>query len=184
MDEIKNRLDEYEGNLHRSAEDNIQEGDLYMQMSDEQKDELFDEAIVEFEKSLQIALKKLNIMKSKVQDMSEIMQDFKSSTAKLESLYLKDIEQRKQYYLDHPNIVGAGNQAKDVFSKQKPSGPNVDYDEIHRIFDEIEREEARSALGMLFNLQNLIMMAVIGASGFIMMVVGGGGGGSKKGYSD
>lgn len=27
MDEIKYRLDEYEANLHRSAEDNLQEGD-------------------------------------------------------------------------------------------------------------------------------------------------------------
>lgn len=49
MDEIKNRLDEYEGNLHRSADENLQEGDQWMRMSEEQKDELFDEAIVEFE---------------------------------------------------------------------------------------------------------------------------------------
>lgn len=77
-------------------------------------------------------------MKTKVQDMSEIMQDFKVSTGKLESLYMKDIEQRRQYYLDHPNVVGPGNQAKDLFIGSKSKGPNVDYDEIHRIFDEME----------------------------------------------
>ena len=60
-------------------------------MSEEDKNEIFDEAIVEFEKSLQIALKKLSIMKTKVKDMSEIMQDFKQSTTMLEELYIKDI---------------------------------------------------------------------------------------------
>ena len=60
-------------------------------MSEEDKNEVFDEAIVEFEKSLQIALKKLSIMKTKVKDMSEIMQDFKQSTTMLEELYIKDI---------------------------------------------------------------------------------------------
>ena len=62
----------------------------------------------------------------------------------------------------------------------------MDYDEIHRIFDEIEQEESRSSIGMLLNLQNILMVAVIGASAFIFVTVGGGGAGSgsKKGYSD
>lgn len=80
MDEIKERLDGYENHLHNEAEENIKDGDYYMQMSEEQKNDLFDEAIVEFEKSLQIALKKLSIMKTKVRDMSSIMQEFKDSS--------------------------------------------------------------------------------------------------------
>ena len=106
MDDIKGRLDEYEQGLHNDAEDYIKKGDYYMQMSGEQKDELFEESIVEFEKSLQLALKKLSIMKTKVTEMTDIMSDFEASTGKLEALYIKDIDQRKQYYLDHPNLVG------------------------------------------------------------------------------
>ena len=109
MDEIRARLDEYEQGLHDDAEDYISKGDYYMNMSPQQKDELFEEAIVEFEKSLQLALKKLSIMRTKVTEMSDIMQDFEASTGKLESLYMKDIDQRKQYYLDHPNLVGQNN---------------------------------------------------------------------------
>lgn len=64
-----------------------------------------------------MALKKLSIMRTKVSDMSEIMKDFEASTGKLEALYMKDINQRKQYYLDHPNLVGQ-NQA---FGFTKPA---------------------------------------------------------------
>ena len=95
MDDIKGRLDEYEQGLHRDAEDYIKQGDYYMDMSQDQKDDLFDEAIVEFEKSLQLALKKLSIMRTKVTEMSDIMQDFKASTGKLESLYMKHINMRR-----------------------------------------------------------------------------------------
>lgn len=91
MDDIKGRLDEYEQGLHNDAEDYIKTGDYYMGMTDKEKDDLFDEAIVEFEKSLQLALKKLSIMRTKVTEMSDIMLDFKASTGKLESLYMKDI---------------------------------------------------------------------------------------------
>ena len=52
---------------------------------------MFEEAIVEFEKSLQLALKKLSIMRTKVIEMSDIMLDFKGTTSMLESLYMKDI---------------------------------------------------------------------------------------------
>jgi len=45
-------------------------------------------------------------MKGKVTEMSDIMKDFEASTGKLEALYMKDIDQRKQYYLDHPNLIG------------------------------------------------------------------------------
>ena len=50
----------------------------------------------------------------------------------------------------------------------------MDYDDIHRIFDEIEKEESRSAIGILFSLSNIIMMTVIAFSAFIFITVGGG----------
>ena len=37
-----------------------------MSMNSDEKDNLFDQAIVEFEKSLQLAVKKFNVMKKKV----------------------------------------------------------------------------------------------------------------------
>ena len=49
-----------------------------MSMSSQQKDSLFEEAIVEFEKSLQLALKKFGVMKTKVGEIQEIMADFKT----------------------------------------------------------------------------------------------------------
>jgi len=173
MDDIKARMDEYEQSLHGDAEEYIKKGDYYMQMSGEQKDELFDESIVEFEKSLQMALKKLSIMRTKVGDMAVITKDFEASAGKLEVLYMKDIDQRKQYYLDHPNLIGQKNQAFG-FTKPIVKGPNVDYEDIHRIFDEIEREESRSTIGILFSLSNIIMMTVIGFSTFLFLTVDGG----------
>ena len=49
-------------------------------------------------------------MKTKVKEITEIMDSFKKETGRLESLFMKDINQRKMYYLDHPNVVGANNQ--------------------------------------------------------------------------
>jgi len=119
-----------------------------------------------------LALKKLSIMKTKIGDMSDLMKDFEASSGKLEALYMKDVEQRKQYYLDHPNLVGQ-DQAFG-FTKPVRKGPNVDYEDIHRIFDEIEKEESRSTIGILFSLSNIIMMTVIGFSAFLFLKVDGG----------
>lgn len=139
-----------------------------MNMNSEEKDNLFDEAIVEFEKSLQLALKKFGVMKTKVGEIQGLMHDFKKATGKLESLYMKDINQRRQYYLDHPNLVG--NTPGD-FTKPLKKAPNVDYEAIHQIFDEIEREESRSTIGILFSVANIIMMTVIGFSVFLFLKV-------------
>jgi hypothetical protein len=67
--------------------------------------------------------------------------------------------------LDHPNLSGGG------LMDSESKAPNVDYDAIHKIFDEIESEESRSTIGILFNLSNVIMMAVIGFSAFIFLKV-------------
>ena len=99
-----------------------------MNMNSDQKDDLFDQAIVEFEKSLQLALKKFSVMKKKVGDIKDTMNEFRVSTTKLESLYMRDNNQRKQYYLDHPNLVG-GKQSAFGEPPKKPA--NVDYDTIH-----------------------------------------------------
>lgn len=168
MEDIKGKLDGHERGLHDQASDYISKGDTYMNMSPEDKDNLFDEAIVEFEKSLQLALKKFSVMKTKVTEIQDMMHDFKGSTGRLESLYMKDINQRRQYYLDHPNLVGS-KQAD--FTKPVKKAPNVDYDAIHRIFDEIENEESKSTISILFNLSNIIMMTVIGFSVFLFLKV-------------
>merc|ERR1711874_199721 len=128
-------------------------------MNSAEKDGLFDEATVEFEKSLQLALKKFSVMKTKVGEIQDLMQQFRGSTSRLESLFVKDIDQRRKHYLDHPNLVG---KQKDDSKARKI--PNVDFDAIHKIFDEIEKEESRSTIGILFNVANIIMMTVIGFS--------------------
>lgn len=108
-------------------------------------------------------------MKKKVREITDVMNDFKIQTGKLESLYMKDINTRKMYYMDHPSIVGAGNQA--AFNKPVKKLPNADWDAIHKIFDEIEREESRSTIGILFNFSNIIMMTVIAFSVFLFLKV-------------
>ena len=60
-------------------------------MSAGQKDDLYDEAVVEFEKSLQLAVKKFGVMKKKVGEIQDVMHDFKQLTPKLESVYMEDI---------------------------------------------------------------------------------------------
>ena len=85
---------------------------------------------------------------------------------------MRDINQRKQYYLDHPNLVKPSQEEGTSSAK----GPNVDYEQIHKIFDEIEREESRSSIGILFSISNIIMMTVIGFSAFLFLKVDG----SKK----
>lgn len=139
-----------------------------MNMNQDAKDDLYDQAIVEFEKSLQLALKKFSVMKKKVGEIQDIMHDFKQTTSKMESLYMRDANQRKQYYLDHPNLVG-GKQVN--FGQPVKKVPNVDFGEIHKIFDEIEREESRSTIGILFSVANIIMMTVIGFSAFLFLKV-------------
>ena len=169
MEEIKGGIGGYEGGLHDRANDYIAMGDHYARMSPEDKDNLFEEATVEFEKSLQLALKKFSVMKTKVTEIQNIMHEFRSWTDRLESLYMKDVDQRKQYYLDHPSL--GGGRSRDF---AQPA-PNVDYDAIHKIFDEIEREESRSTIGILFNLSNILMMTVIGFSAFLFLKVDQGG---------
>ena len=140
-----------------------------MMMDENELNDLFDTATAEFEKSIGLALKKFGVMKKKVGEITDIMHDFRMQTGKLESLYMKDINARKMYYMDHPNVVGAGNQA--AFDKPVKKLPNADWDAIHKIFDDMEREESRSAIGILFNFSNIIMMTVIAFSVFIFLKV-------------
>lgn len=56
---------------------------------------MFDESAVEFEKSLSLAVKKFRIMKTKVGEVQELMGEFKKSSGRLETLYMKDINQRR-----------------------------------------------------------------------------------------
>lgn len=140
-----------------------------MNMNEQEKSNLYEEASMEFEKSIALALKKFGVMKTKVADITDLMHDFKMQTGKLESLYMKDINQRKKTYQDHPSMVGNARQVD--FSKPVQKLPNADWDAVHKIFDEIEREESRSTIGILFNLSNIIMMTVIAFSAFLFLKV-------------
>ena len=56
----------------------------------------------------------------------------------------------------------------------------MDFDAIHKIFDEMESEEIRSTIGMMLNLPNLLMITVIAFSAFLFLKVEQSGGGSKR----
>lgn len=56
------------------------------------------------------------------------------STDQLEKLYLRDIEQRKKYFVEHERITGEEDKVE------------VDLTDIDSIFDTIELQEARTTL--------------------------------------
>lgn len=48
-----------------------------MNMNEQEKNNLYEEASMEFEKSIALALKKFGVMKTKVAEITDMMHDFK-----------------------------------------------------------------------------------------------------------
>lgn len=72
----------------------MSKGDKYLKMNDEEKESLFEISVAEFKKSIDMINKKFKVMEKKVIDMEKLADEFKKSSAALENLYLKDINQR------------------------------------------------------------------------------------------
>lgn len=66
MDDIKKNLDEYEKGLHKQATDHIAENDKYIDMRQEDKDDLFEDSVAEFEKSINLMSKKFGVLDRKM----------------------------------------------------------------------------------------------------------------------
>jgi len=55
-------------------------------------------------KGLEMVRKKFTVIDRKVEELGEHTDDLHSSADKLEQLYIKDIEQRKKWIQEHPNV--------------------------------------------------------------------------------
>ena len=58
----------------------------------------FSDLMIEFEKSTDLMLKKFGRLDNKIFEMGEFTDNFHKSTEQLESLYKRDIEQRREYF--------------------------------------------------------------------------------------
>ena len=154
MDSIKSNMDEVEKTLFKRAEENLYENDKYINLPDNHKDQLWDDAITEMKRSLNLLHKKMGALDTKITDYSYMANHFHEATSKAEEMYKRDIEMRRKYYQEHDHV-----KAKD--------GPKVNLQEIDDIFDEYENVEKRSSLGILATLPNLCLICVILASGYL-----------------
>ena len=105
-------------------------------------------------KSIATIRKKFTVIDRKVEELGEHTDDLHSSTDKLEELYVKDIEQRKKWIAEHPNV-------KSTTSSEGDGSVNVNLSEIDQIFDDLEAQENKSMAAIFLSIANLSMIAVI-----------------------
>jgi len=124
-------------------------------MTDKQKNELFDDAMTEFERSLSLLKKKFSALGTKVSEMSSLTRHFHDATDKMESNFNNDIEKRRLYFQEHELVKG------------KSDDPTVDLSKIDEIFDAIEKEEQKSSIMILLTIPNISLMGVIASSCYL-----------------
>ena len=87
--------------------------------------------------------------------MTGMATNLHQSTDKLEQLYLKDFEKRRAQFQDVTTLA--------------KGGANVDLGGIDKIYDELDSQENKSILSILFtSITNLAFLVVIGFCGFIL----------------
>lgn len=154
MDSVKTQLDDLFGKMHAEADNHFKENDPNLELDTEQKSEMYEDATAELIKSIATIRKKFGVVDRKVDELGEHTEDLHSSTDKLENLYVKDIEQRKKWIAEHPNV-------KSTTSQEKDGAVDVNLTEIDQIFDDLEAQENKSTIAIFFSIANLSMVAVI-----------------------
>ena len=114
---------------------------------------MFDDFNQEFIRDLKLLAKKIGVVDSKCEELGDITDHFHDSTDKLETLYARDIEKRKKLF--HGSLI------------QLEDNTIIDLAEVDAIFDSIEIEEHRSTIAIFFYWYNLLLLGVIGLSGYI-----------------
>jgi hypothetical protein len=107
MDGSKLELDRIERDLHDSADSHFRDNDRNLNMDKRQAQDLFDDAISDFQTSLNLVKRKFAVIDKKVEELGEITDDFHLSTDKLEALFVRDIEKRRKYFQEHPIAQGS-----------------------------------------------------------------------------
>lgn len=73
-------------------------------MDDREKQRLFDEQMDEWRQELKLLTNKYNRITQKMKEMNEFTRTFHETSDKLEKLYLRDIQKRKEYYQEHETL--------------------------------------------------------------------------------
>lgn len=100
IDQSKGRLEGLEQDILTRADGEFAKKDQNIQMTDMEKDEKFDDAMAEFESSINAITKKFAVVDRKLEAMGDLTDELHNSTDELEVLYKKDIEQRKNYFTE------------------------------------------------------------------------------------
>lgn len=87
---------------------------------------MFDEAMMEFGSSIKLLKNKFKTIESKTRDITGFSTGFHETTDKLEALYKKDIQKRKEYYQEHKVVKKALFEVREM--------NNIDYAPIVTIF--------------------------------------------------
>ena len=114
---------------------------------------MYEDATQDLLKSIATIRKKFTVIDRKVEELGEHTDDLHSSTDKLEELYVKDIEQRKKWIAEHPNVKSTTSEGD--------GSVNVNLSEIDQIFDDLEAQENKSMAAIFLSIANLSMVAVI-----------------------
>lgn len=149
----KEKIDEYEKQLHTNADEYFEKNDKNMMMGKDEKDNLFDETMIEWQSSIKMIRNKFNRIKEKMNSVDDFTKTFHETSDKLEKLYLRDIQKRKEYYQEHDTV----NKALDY---EKGALPNLA--QVNKVYDDIVAEESSTVVSLLFRVPNLLMLAVIG----------------------
>jgi len=104
MQKVKDDLDGVEQQMHDAAAQSFDYMDKHLEMDAGQKAERFDDAMIDFKKSIKLIRNKLGLLDIKMTDVSDFTKHFHEKTDQLEKLYLRDIENRKKYFQENDRI--------------------------------------------------------------------------------
>jgi len=70
----------------------------YTPPTDREKEQMFDDTVQDILYDLKLLNKKIGVVDTKCEELGEITDHFHDSTDKLEAIYIRDIEKKKQLY--------------------------------------------------------------------------------------
>lgn len=123
---------------------------------------MFDDHVQDLLYDLKLLNKKIKVVDDKCEELGEITDHFHDSTDKLEAIYVRDIDKKKQLYQN-----SLSNALVTTIDHN-----TIDLSSIDTIFDSIENEEHRGMISILFYGHNLLMLGVIAFSGFVWTQMG------------
>lgn len=92
LDAAESRLEELENHHNLAATTIIEHKDKERDMSDSEKDKLFDEMVDEFMSKSNLMQRKVGVLKAKCDDLTKLTSELHFASDKIEALFIKDIQ--------------------------------------------------------------------------------------------